>query len=127
MKLDDDRSHLYASRKAPPAWVERIHRWWHRKRYALLTPFYRDFYPFQNALSLQMQSVDHQTKWAKVAEDEAGKIRARLYELESTISQLRVALALAQLGWNEDRVDHFMGMWYQRHELPTAKEGERGD
>lgn len=106
------------SRKVPPAWLERLHRWWHRKGYRQLPPFYQDFYPFHNALSLTLQSAKHAYESGKAMDELASKYVRRVADMERTIAELR--LAVAQSGWNEDRVDRFMSQWFGRKDLATA-------
>lgn len=113
--------HYPFGRRRPWPIVEAIHRWWHRRQYAMLPEFYRDFYPFNHALSLSMQYVRHELGCAKTDMEHARQCINRTVDLEKTITELRLALAMARSGWNEDQVDQFMGMWFKRHDLPAPQ------
>lgn len=106
--------------KHPGRLQERFHRWWYRKWYAQLPEFYRDFYPFSNALSLTLQYAKHTIESGRSMDELATKSLRGVVELERTITELRLALAAAQSGWNEDQVDRFMSTWFGRKDLPTS-------
>lgn len=96
----------------PNRLVEAFHRWWWRKQYAMLPEFFRDFYPFDHALSLLIQNATHQMASVKSIDELASASLRKVVGLERELTQTRLALANAQLGWNEDRVDDFMGKWF---------------
>ena len=107
--------------------VEAVHRWWYRRWYAMLPDFYQDFYPFSRALSLTLQYAKHQIESAQAMDNHASASLRNVVDLEQTITQLRLALASAQSGWNEDRVDRFMGTWFRKHDLPTSEAAKGGE
>lgn len=117
MKPRRTSSYPYGT-KHPSKLRELLHRWWYRKWYARLPEFYRDFYPFDRALSLTLQYAEHTAKSGKEMDELATKSLRGVVDLERTVTELRLALAAAQMGWNEDRVDQFMSTWFGRHDLP---------
>lgn len=106
------------------AWRERLHRWRHRRLYAMLPPFYQNFYPITHAISLTMQYVEHSLWCCEQDKKEHDGLVARCVDLERTVTELRLALAAASSGWNEDQVDRFMATWFRRYELPTQGDRE---
>lgn len=105
--------------------VEWWHRWRFRRWYAMLPAFYRAFYPFENALSLTLKYADHAVRSAHSMDELASTSLRGVVDMERTITELRLALAAAHAGWDEDRVDRFMAMWFKRHDLPTSAVGAR--
>lgn len=102
---------------------ERIHRWWYRKQYSQLPEFYRDFYPFSHALSLTLQHAKHTYESGKSMDELASMSLRRVVDLERQVSELRLALAAAHLGWNEDRVDRFMENFFPNHSKQDTSAG----
>ena len=106
--------------KYPSRIAEAAHRWWYRKWYAQLPTFYQDFYPFSRAFSLTLQYADHTYKSGKAMDELASEQLRKVVDLERQVTHLRLALANANLGWNEDRVDDFMGKFFPKHEPARA-------
>lgn len=106
-------------RRKPLRIVEAVHRWRHRHLYAMLPEFYQDFYPITNAVSLTMQYAKHTIESGRSMDALASQTIRKVVDLEKCVCDLRLALAAAKMGWNEDQVDRFMSMWFGRHDLPT--------
>ena len=101
--------------------IIRLSRWIHRKRIKLLPEFYQQSeWTFDEALSLTMQYVKHKIYCIEQEERNIDEWRQKVIALEKCVTELR--LALVQAGWNEDRVDRYMGTWFGRADLPISQE-----